>query len=379
MDYPPFHAVCGANIRRRMSEGVDHPAAHSIHGDAATGPRAFLEGVALPPSRRQRLFQARRRIEAGGVSAVSLDVFDTLLWRRVPRPTDAFLLLGHRLAEDGELQPWLTPAAFRRLRIEAERRARVAKWHAGGGVEATLEEIWEQIPSSMVVEPNPDRMASTELDLERRITQPDLDVVDFAAFAAESGCQLALVSNTYFTNDKLARLLARSGLEVFHKALLFASCSFGVGKTDGLWDIVLSDLGVAPGRVIHVGDDVAADVEVPRAHGVRPYWYPRVDEQTEAVFAREGLLPEEPRPPAAVVDPVEGDLGLTGLRAKVGRRADAVGLPHDFAVAVALRGHRAGTGADRLRRLGARAHPRGGSDDGLVHDARGPVALRAGR
>jgi hypothetical protein len=56
-----------------------------------------------------------------GTELLSVDVFDTLLWRRVAKPTDAFLVLGHRLADDGLLSPRCTPERFAQLR-----------WRAGG-------------------------------------------------------------------------------------------------------------------------------------------------------------------------------------------------------------------------------------------------------
>lgn len=300
---------------------------HGLHGA-----RTFLEGQGLPRIGGHRLVRAKADIEDGGVSVVSFDVFDTLLWRRVPRPTDTFVILGKQLLDAGLLRSWVDPLAFRRLRIAAEKRARSNRKKTGGGVEVNLDEIWSCLPKSVVLPEHRDRAAELEYRVERDLTQPDLDVAEFAAFAKERGCHLIIVSNTYFPNDRMARFLARPGLEMLHKATMFASCSFGVGKGDGLWKVVLQDLGVAPGRVLHVGDNEPADVDAPSELGIRTVLYPQASAAVDKIFARENLTPEEPKAPAEVVDPTCGDLGLTRLRAKVANRVESTSLSSDAAV-----------------------------------------------
>ena len=149
----------------------------------------------------RRLREARSLIASGSVSVLSLDVFDTLLWRTVPRPTDAFLLLGYQLARQNRLHPTIDPHAFRRLRIEAEARAREYRRAAGHGTEVFLEDIWNQIGSNVVTGAEPEWLAHEETELERRITFPDLDIVALATQARTSGCEVVFVSNTYFSQS----------------------------------------------------------------------------------------------------------------------------------------------------------------------------------
>lgn len=273
-------------------------------------------------------------VSQGDVSVVSLDVFDTTLWRTVPRPTDAFVLLGEQLRTDGLIAPWVDPYAFRRLRIVAEAQARTAKEAAGEGNECTLDEIWAMFPDALLPDPARWRMAERELDLERRITQPDLDIVDFAVFAKEHGCSLVVVSNTYFSGAQIVRLLARPELEVLRDIQVFASSSYGVNKATGLWKVVLDQLDVAASKVVHVGDEALSDVEVPRQHGIHAVHYRRLVDAVAPVLAREGaLVPEPSSPSPVVVNRWVGDLGITGIRAKVAARRGDGELPGDLAVA----------------------------------------------
>ncbi|MFL6111131.1 MAG: HAD family hydrolase, partial [Catenulispora sp.] len=83
----------------------------------------------------------------GSCAVLSLDIFDTILWRRVPRPTDVFAILGGRLKRAGVGPEWLTEAAFRRMRIVAEQDARRGRKALGS--EVSLFDIWQEMPLSL--------------------------------------------------------------------------------------------------------------------------------------------------------------------------------------------------------------------------------------
>lgn len=283
---------------------------------------------------RDRLATARNLVEQGAVSVVSLDVFDTVLWRCVPRPTDAFMLLGQRLHDAGGLRPWVDPYIFRRLRIAAEARARRLKDRAGAGVEVNLQEIWDQFPSHVLAEGWDGRAPEWEVTVEREVTRPDLDIADFAAFAHGRGCRLALVTNTYFSRQQLARLLARPELLPLEQARIFPSSAYGVSKAAGLWQMVLDELEVPATRVLHVGDEQASDVSAPSKLGIRTFHFERLGPSLESALVREGtLLPEPISPAAQTVNLWVGDFGVTGVRAKVDGRLPDDDLNADLAAA----------------------------------------------
>src|SRR5437763_9842942 len=72
-----------------------------------------------------------------GVKVLSLDCFDTLLWRKVGEPTDVF----HALAATGAFQRHGLTAA---MRIAAEVQARRVNWMLKGSMEVTLADIYRQ-------------------------------------------------------------------------------------------------------------------------------------------------------------------------------------------------------------------------------------------
>ena len=284
---------------------------------------------------QDRLAEARRFVGAGAVSVLSLDVFDTTLWRTVPRPTDAFLLLGSELAEQGLLAHQIDPYAFRRLRIAAEARARQTAAARLNRVEVTLDEIWSQFPETLFQDGTVGSMPERELELERRITVPDLDIVELAKCALEQGCRLALVSNTYFNRQQLARLLSRPELDFLQEAQIFPSSAYGIGKGDAaLWRAVLHEMNVSPELMLHIGDELVSDVTTPSQIGIRTHYYPRLNKYLSCLFTREGVTrPEPDSPPVSALNTRAGDLGITGVRAKVASRVNDSELAGDLPIA----------------------------------------------
>ncbi|TDC51024.1 HAD family hydrolase [Actinomadura sp. KC345] len=247
-------------------------------------------------------------------SVLSLDIFDTVLWRRVPRPTDTFALLGSRLRDAGLCPPWVTDATMRRMRIGAEKAAR--RGRDALGTEVSLFDIWRAMPDGVFGAAPLEQLVEAELRLEREITVVDLDVAEVVKAARKQDIQVVLVSDTYFTEDQLALLLDRPELGPMEDVRIFRSNQHGTDKASGLWEIVLRDLGRSPEQIVHVGDHETADHEVPAELGIRTVHYHRLDEPYLEVLKRE----KEPVRPfgdhAPDLDERDGDFGLTSLRAK---------------------------------------------------------------
>jgi hypothetical protein len=247
-------------------------------------------------------------------AVLSLDIFDTLLWRRVPRPTDAFALLAVRLRAEGLCPEWVTDATFRRMRIAAERAARRGRGALGS--EVSLFDIWRAMPAGVFGEDGLDALVEAEVRLERDVTVVDLDIADLVTAALKQNVRVVLVSDTYFTEEHLSLLLDRPELVPAHDVTIFRSNQHGVDKASGLWEIVLRDLGLDPRQVVHVGDNEIADGDVPAELGVRTFQYRRLDEAYRTVLEREREPVEADGEHAPDLDDTHGDFGLTSLRAK---------------------------------------------------------------
>ena len=262
------------------------------------------------------------------VSVLSLDVFDTLVWRLVPEPVDAFLLLGRRLHDGGHLATNISPPLFARLRERAELKAREATMPALPSMEASLESIYERMSPRVFTGIGVEDLAGLEVELERAISFPDLEVVRLAQLVQqECGVRVVLVSDTYYSEAQLRRMLDRDPFTAVKIEKIFSSSQLKVNKGTGLYRVVLEELGVQAGEVLHVGDHPEADVTFPAEVGLRTVHFARVTDELREVLKREGLVRPGPghQLPASI-DQVAGDFGLTALRSKAAFRSGGAHL-----------------------------------------------------
>ncbi|HEX2191660.1 MAG TPA: HAD hydrolase-like protein [Acidimicrobiales bacterium] len=272
--------------------------------------------------------EAEHLLGRGTFTVLSLDVFDTLVWRTVPEPVDAFVLLGENLRTQGVLRDGVPPELFARLRERAELRARARVGAAGKVPEVRLDAIHREMPGHLYSVP-PAEVADLEVDFEKTITFPDLEIVHLAEVAqAEHGVRLVLVSDTYYSDTELRRILDREPFDALKIDDVFTSSQYGVGKGFGLYRTVLEALGVPAREVLHIGDNADADEERARAEGIRTVLFDRYPGSLPTVLAREGLLrPDHRQREKPTLDPVRGDFGFSALRAKAVSQLEGAGLP----------------------------------------------------
>jgi hypothetical protein len=171
-----------------------------------------------------RLIPAYQQIDSGEISILSLDIFDTLLWRQVPEPRDLFLILGKQLQKEGWLIPAVTAENFAVLRVMAEKRSRQKKVVFKSHAEVTLPEIYWEL-ESIFVKLSLEQMLSQksvgiypqdisvvvakEIVLEQELIQCNPPIVELIVYAKQKGIPTVLVSDTYFEEAILWQWLAR--------------------------------------------------------------------------------------------------------------------------------------------------------------------------
>lgn len=199
---------------------------------------------------------------ANKISVLSLDCFDTLLWRKTAAPTDVFYDLQQRPA-------FLEHHVTASLRIQSETIARRLNYIKKGTLEVYLEDIYQAgCPSLSSIEHN--RLIEEELAAERDACYAFLPVVDLMRAAVNRGIKIIIVSNTYLNKKQLTWLLTNIlPADVMHSIdEIFCSCEFGKSKSGGLFADVLQALAIAPNTILHIGDNQHADYEAPRVHKI---------------------------------------------------------------------------------------------------------------
>ncbi len=202
------------------------------------------------------------------VDVLSLDCFDTLIWRNVNAPKDVFADLG-------------LPGVDPHQRTFAELIARTYSRVLRSSNEVTIEEIYRDLM------PDADEAVrsagvAAELAAERRHCYAFRPAVELMRSAKRRGLKVVIVSDTYLSETQLTELIRTvAGDEVIELIdQIFCSSEFGTSKSGGLFEPVLRKLEVAPNRVLHIGDNPRADFAAPTDMGVTALHLVQFDEVT---------------------------------------------------------------------------------------------------
>lgn len=217
------------------------------------------------------------------VRYLSLDCFDTLLWRNVPTPTDVFADLP------------LPGATEARILAEQAARRRAGMLHDRHDV--TLDEIHAALlPKTR--EQDRAALLDAELEAEARHCYVFAPTRDLIVDAKRRGLQVIIVSDTYLSEARLRTLIERAGGQDLLSMIdhVFCSCEYGMGKAGGLFRPVVEALGCAPSAILHVGDNPVADQKAPAALGLNTVHLVQFDEIAEQTLRQEAWA-------AALLDP----------------------------------------------------------------------------
>ena len=200
-----------------------------------------------------------------GYDVISFDVFDTLLFRVVRRPSDSFYFIGERLNIPN----------FQGIRREAESRMYRLKKHKGQVGEVTLEDIWKLIEKEKGIDHK--QGIEAELETEKTMCFANPYMLELLKELKKRNKRLIAVSDMYLGKEQISNLLTRSGIsDVFEE--IFVSSEWGASKHKGrLYGIVKEKVGQEC-SYFHIGDNLHADVKQAKKYGFTPYHYPNVND-----------------------------------------------------------------------------------------------------
>lgn len=196
------------------------------------------------------------------IRALTLDCFDTLLWRNVASPTDVFFDLAQRPAMHA-----LGLSAS--MRIKAEAKARSRQKLRDGSVEVTLEAIYRTaLPDATTAQIQ--LLMDEEIAAEARACKAFPATVALIRAAHARGLPVYIVSDTYLAEPQLRELLNRclpaDTVAMIHR--IFCSSAAGVSKARGLFKRVIPQLALPASAIVHIGDHPVADGKAPRTVGI---------------------------------------------------------------------------------------------------------------
>jgi FMN phosphatase YigB (HAD superfamily) len=202
---------------------------------------------------------------------ICFDFFDTMVTRRV-HPEDVKRLACERRSR--LLDPPAAGAALYTLRgdIEAELYAR--NLQEKGDEEFNLEELmaqlWDRLPAAHVC--SKQRFVQMAMDIEVSI-EASMQVVDPRLMSAvrrlrDSGLDCWLVSDFYLDTKHFLRLLDFHGLADTFTRVVISSETTATKRSGKLYQQIIADSGIAPARIVMLGDNAHSDYQSARANGL---------------------------------------------------------------------------------------------------------------
>lgn len=212
------------------------------------------------------LREGRKR--AAGVDAVSFDLFDTLLIRRIHDPDLVKLPVARYIASLAQAagRNWSWPRVQKlRDEVEKQHRARTAEQFVDHEacyprfMRETLQVIFGEQPVDRLLQ----QVTDYELAMELTMLVPRASFVEWLRELKAAGKRIFIVSDIYLPAAHLERLARGTGLMEYAEAVHSSADSF-LAKASGKGYALLQErYGLEATRWLHVGDNPISD-------GLRP-------------------------------------------------------------------------------------------------------------
>ena len=194
---------------------------------------------------------------------ISFDIFDTLLLRPFWEPAGVFEYLERKYNAPN----------FLKVRGTTEKYVRaINSLRHKGQEDITYDMIYDKMPEAYK------HFKNIELNLENDTLIANPDMKDIFNYAVKLGKKIIIVSDMYLSMEVLENFLKNKGFNGFSK--LYVSSEIKKCKhTCNLFKYILEDLNVKPEQMLHIGDNMIADVKSPKKLGISALHYKSLKEQ----------------------------------------------------------------------------------------------------
>lgn len=200
------------------------------------------------------------------ITTIGFDIFDTLLYRPLMKPTDLFDLIE----EDVYSITGLRSFNFSKTRIAAEDLARY------GCIETTLDKIYEKFQETTGFnEEQISQIKQLELDMEEKLLSPRIAMKDFFHLAKSHGKKIFIASDMYLPESFIRHILGKNGYDLTD-VKVFISCEVNKVKYNGtLFSYILKNELYPPSETVFIGDNIKSDIARSKDLGIIPFHYPK--------------------------------------------------------------------------------------------------------
>lgn len=216
-----------------------------------------------PSDNLSDLESLKKLIDDKNIKVVSFDIFDTLLVRPVIEPKDVFYLVANKVKRKFNLD-------FIALRGQAEQEL--------GNPNATIHDIYAWIARKHHLSIDVcNALKHEEIEVEKNLLFKRKQIFSIYQYALKAGKRVIATSDMYLTEEILTDILQSKQYTDIQK--VYVSNAFSKRKDTGnLFDEVLSQENCSPNEMIHIGDNLHSDYQVPMRKGIVAFHYPSVVE-----------------------------------------------------------------------------------------------------
>lgn len=195
---------------------------------------------------------------ADGAGVVSVDMFDTLVFRTTLDPNSVFTM-QHQACAD--VLARLSPGEWLRARKDAEEALSKAAWPK----EIELSAIYDRVAATLGLSAQQrDRLFNAELSVEARVIKPYDDLVAVLGQLRASGRTIVVTTDTYLPEPFIREVLSR-----FLSFDFTLACSSTLGATKRSGSMFAHLRSTFAGQtIVHFGDNPHSDVTMARGSGV---------------------------------------------------------------------------------------------------------------
>ncbi len=211
---------------------------------------------------------AHLKEELSEYDAVSFDIFDTLIARRISAPSEAYGLT--EIAADREFG---FETDFKNRRLSAEEECR----RINPENDCDLDDIYDRILSNGFFDKRQtERLKELEILTEENLCVPDFKMADVLKYAKHKlGKDVFVVTDMYLRRQDILKLLEKAGIAESDFDGLFISSEMNLRKDNGsMWrhySGLMTDEKGHMKKCLHIGDNEVSDVQLAGDYGISNY------------------------------------------------------------------------------------------------------------
>ncbi|WP_438864918.1 HAD family hydrolase [Neptunicella sp.] len=202
----------------------------------------------------------RSSIDSNGIKLLSLDLFDTLIFRKVNRPQDIFSI-SYSLAIQHISLP-IEQKEYQELRVHAEKAAR----EKTQSEDITLEEIYAEMPFS---KEQSNVLLACELAAEQQSSFILPELAQLLSEISAQGISVCFISDMYLSVTQIRETFFNDFPDLT-TIPLFVSSQIRLTKSSGkIFPYVKQSCEIEYSDWLHVGDNKISDFDSPRRLGIQ--------------------------------------------------------------------------------------------------------------